>query len=54
MPRVGFLEKDHISGIKKILLLNGLTVFLEELPEYKKVDFFGRSRCSASGTKRKK
>jgi predicted Zn-dependent peptidase len=39
MPRVGFLEKDHISGIKKIILPNGITVFLEELPERKKVIF---------------
>ncbi len=34
-----FLEKSIISGIKKIILPNGLTVFLEELPEYRKVIF---------------
>lgn len=39
MPRIGFLDKSHISGIKKTILPNGLTVFLEELPERKKVIF---------------
>lgn len=39
MPHVGFLEKDHISGIKKKILPNGITIFLEYLPERKKVIF---------------
>lgn len=39
MSHVGFLEKDHITGIKKLILSNGIKVFLEELPEYKKVIF---------------
>lgn len=37
MPRVGFLEKSHISGIRKIVFENGITVFLENLPEQIKV-----------------
>jgi predicted Zn-dependent peptidase len=39
LPQIGFLQKSAISGIKKIILSNGLTVFLEELPEKKKVMF---------------
>ena len=39
MPRVGFLDKNHISGIKKVVLSNGITVFMEELPERKKAVF---------------
>lgn len=39
MSRIGFLEKPTISGIKKRVLKNGLTVFLEHLPERKKVVF---------------
>ncbi len=39
MSQTGFLQKDSISGIKKIVLPNGLKVFLEELPEHKKVVF---------------
>lgn len=39
MARIGFLEKPVIAGIKKKVLKNGLTVFLEEMPERKKVVF---------------
>ncbi|MDP3052165.1 MAG: pitrilysin family protein [bacterium] len=39
MAIAGFLEKSPISGIKKRVLKNGITVFLEELPERKKVVF---------------
>jgi len=39
LSRVGFLQNDYISGIKKIILANGIKVFLEELPERKKVVF---------------
>ncbi|MGB9598879.1 MAG: M16 family metallopeptidase, partial [Minisyncoccales bacterium] len=39
MPRLGFLEGEHISGIKKKVLANGISVFLEYLPEHKKVIF---------------
>ncbi len=39
MAKMGFLEKSAIPGIKKIIFENGITVFLEELPERKKVVF---------------
>ncbi len=39
MSQTGFLQKDNIPGIKKIVLPNGIKVFLEELPEHKKVMF---------------
>ncbi len=38
MATVGFLEKSP-TGVKKRVLENGITVFLEELPEHKKVVF---------------
>ena len=39
MAKIGFLEKSLIPGIKKMVLENGIVVFLEELLERRKVVF---------------
>ena len=53
MATVCFLEKSPISGIKKRVLENGITVFLEELPEHKKVIFLvGIGVGTQEGTKK--
>jgi len=39
LAKIGFLEKSLIPGIKKMVLENGIVVFLEELLERRKVVF---------------